>query len=877
MSSTIPITSFFVPKSSAKKKGEGKAKVHRELENVRPKKKRKVETTLAEELSSTSSEKSTQRISRGEKEDADSGSDNVMPGSSRAIAGPGNMDTPNHSRIQLANRTKSLNKAGFNVASPSLSSNAVQAVTGPYITPKSLAKPAVSGVYGNRRADGTPVPAIDLTSESKSRRHSSLEEPDENPFIASPQVQARPGPRPRPRPISLSTRTSVLPLTPPSLLRDTQKPFPSAPSPPSSSNTTPTNPIRATLNQPTIPTWTPKRSSKGATNHPDIVPETPETPSDLSTSTDEKIADLSPVPSSHTQEVEIDLSPFRRRLPSAALDDVGASSQDIVPSSQSQDIDRLLFDIISPRRKLAAKEIFENKRISATHDSIGNQVSEGISRQTSVALDEVVPSSQSLIEFDLFEHFSTIRRTREGPESTLESQIIIPSSQSQFEDDLLLLGQKGLLDSISPRRKRVAREIEEARRVAQDAEKEAVAKIDVPESEMGKNDDENLDDIVLSSQSQIELSEYLRGAKVGSSRLGNSIVGGDGINELRIDVSIHSSPSPSASKSSKWARAEVDSHSPTTSDSGSKSERFSQKSGRTAPNTLVDRLITDEDMQSLFVHEDEGGPDESLGEALRKEGGLKEREESRYGEGARRNLFEIDRNLGDDRMARTDLQSKKPPCNSQDSVTEDSSGDEQWSQQAHKDPLTYHAASSSLQRDGRCSPSPSRAEDVSELLESPSQHIPASQPSPQESYHLGDDKTTRTDLKSKKRSCNSQDSVTEDSSGDEQWMQQDRKDPLTYHAASSSLQRDGRCLPSPSRVEDVSEFLESRSQHIPSQHIPTSRPSQHSQDHSQSQSRSHPQRSQETQGTQSWQTDVSAYSYPPEALDFLSMLEEGPD
>ncbi|KAF9076493.1 hypothetical protein BDP27DRAFT_1313425 [Rhodocollybia butyracea] len=346
------------------------------------------------------------------------------------------------SRQQFTYRTRSLNKEEFDAAASSTSTPQASTVprrTAPhhqYITPKSLAKPSSTRLYDNDCNE-----TIDLTQIP----------PDVNPFIVQ-NLQ--------PRDFSLKTSESRLPATPSSSLRTLTVTHPSAsPS------------IRRQVHG--IPPTTPQRS-----RWVDLVSETPGTPGFISPKPRPKsvmfdaLPNLSHVPSSQSQEVDIDFSTYRR---CGARSD--SSSDEVIPGSQSQDFDDggALLQVISPRRQRVRRELELAKEVAAAAET-GSR-------------DSAIPSSQSQ-EFDsdggllhiisprrkrVMHHFEQFKLAKQVEVEAASQDILIPSSQSQeFDSD------GTLLNVVSPRRKRIMHEFEQARRIAASTE------------------------VVLGSQSQIE-------------------------------------------------------------------------------------------------------------------------------------------------------------------------------------------------------------------------------------------------------------------------------------------------------------------------------------------------------------------------------------
>ncbi|KAF5393556.1 hypothetical protein D9757_000252 [Collybiopsis confluens] len=569
---SLPITSYFSSSARPKKNSkEGQS----DAENARPKKKRKVDagTSRSTRSSSSSGKRADGRTGKGEEEAPYSGTPNATP-------------MPNRTRQQLANRTRSLNKAGFNAAIPStpalnVGTGVSQATTAPrrapYVTPKSLVRP--SRTSGNATSAGSKAlaPVIDLTVDEESQsRPISLAEPDDNPFVISSQ--------------RTKVSASILPPTPTSAVRPAvaSSPFSSPLSSPFSSplSSPPSSPkaINAALPTPSrssIPTQFPR--------HVDSMSKTPEShshPRNFTEGGSGSAPNVSQAPSS-LNHAETDLSLFHQEIfPSA--------SQDIVPSSQSQEIDSWSFDIVSPRRKLAAKEIFTSRRLATAHEAIDRQGSStfpiSISRQTSIAPDEVVPSSQSTIELDLFGYL----RAKED------------ASGCHVAGDPRLLGQRKLLDSISPRRKRVAREVQDARRIAKEVEEKE--HIDAKRYDM-RNEDDNMDDVVPSSQSQeVDLSEYQSKSETNFSPLAE--------NNGNMDGSRSDASRPLKSVQTKFNSINLV--------AGSNQGPFPETFRQTVAEI---ESLNEEDMQSLFVQNESQGVDENDGKERSRKGAEEEEEE----------------------------------------------------------------------------------------------------------------------------------------------------------------------------------------------------------------------------------------------------------
>ncbi|KAJ3776640.1 hypothetical protein FB446DRAFT_720738 [Lentinula raphanica] len=322
------------------------------------------------------------------------------------------VDSAPTTRHQLSERTRSLNKDSFNAASSSSSSaGTVGRATPPqraYATPKSLAKPSSSRIHGG------PAEIIDLTVGPSSA--GELESNTEtNPFLL-----------PTPKPIDsntirLTAASSILPPTPYSSIRLNSLRVPNSQA---LSSATPSQSLARQASTLTINPTTPTRPTKG---YLEVVPETPGSPSirQLKAALSE-LPGLSQIPSSQSQDVDIDFFSHKTGvssgLPRETVDELSDPFQ--VPTSQSQEVE---ID-------------FTTKNEDALIGAITKDITE-------------VPTSQTQeVEVDLSAY------GRHDVEQLLSDDSIVPCSQSQDIEGIFLA-------AVSPRRKRVLREIEEGKRM----------------------------------------------------------------------------------------------------------------------------------------------------------------------------------------------------------------------------------------------------------------------------------------------------------------------------------------------------------------------------------------------------------------------------
>ncbi|KAJ4492869.1 hypothetical protein C8J55DRAFT_217072 [Lentinula edodes] len=332
------------------------------------------------------------------------------------------VDTPR--RQQLSNRTKSLNKEGFNAAASSSTSarrtETISRRTPPhhhYATPQSLARASSSNT--GYTSDGI----IDLTTGPSGSTQPQLDS-NANPFL----IQT-----PRPLPSMIVQPAPASSVHPP--IASSPRRFRAVGTFYSEMTPSSLPSIRQALSRSlaTITPNTPKRSSNHAN---EIVPATPESPSLRLPIVQDEFPDLS-VPSSQSQEAEMDFLINRKSkalTPDATneLDDLSS-----VPTSQSQEVE---IDLYVHRK---------GKGVSLAADATTGDELFDLSQ---------VPTSQSQeVEVNL----SVYRRynVKEHHGAHPSSDEIVPCSQSQDFDGIFL-------EAVSPRRKRILRELEQARQGA---------------------------------------------------------------------------------------------------------------------------------------------------------------------------------------------------------------------------------------------------------------------------------------------------------------------------------------------------------------------------------------------------------------------------
>ncbi|KAE9405983.1 hypothetical protein BT96DRAFT_294598 [Gymnopus androsaceus JB14] len=141
------------------------------------------------------------------------------------------------------------------------------------------------------------------------------------------------------------------------------------------------------------------------------------------------LPDLSQVPTSQSQEVDIDLSLYGKRQ--------APPSDEIVPSSQSPDLDTMCL-AVSPRRVRVMRQLEQDRRIAAAAELREAETSKEI--KDSPPLDEIVPCSQSQdvdsMYFTISPRRVRVMRQLEQDRRIAAAAEIVPSSQSQ-EQDLL--------------------------------------------------------------------------------------------------------------------------------------------------------------------------------------------------------------------------------------------------------------------------------------------------------------------------------------------------------------------------------------------------------------------------------------------------------
>ncbi|KAJ3926608.1 MAG: hypothetical protein NXY57DRAFT_1028468 [Lentinula lateritia] len=322
-------------------------------------------------------------------------------------------------RQQLSNRTKSLNKEGFSAAASSSTSashtETISRRTPPhhhYATPQSLVRASNTGY--------TSDSIIDLTTGPSSSTQPQLDT-NANPFL----IQT-----PRPLPSMIVQPAPASSIYPPKA--SSPRHFKAAGAF-YSEMTSPSLPsIRQALSRSLVTTTpnTPKRS-----NHTtEIVPATPESPLLRLPIVPDESSHLS-VPSSQNQEAEMDFLVNRKHkalTPDATnkLDDLSQ-----VPTSQSQEVE---IDLHVHRKDVSL----------AADATTGDELFD---------LSQVPTSQSQEVEVDL----SIYRRynAKEHHSAHPPSDEIVPCSQSQDFDGIFL-------EAVSPRRKRVLRELEQARQVA---------------------------------------------------------------------------------------------------------------------------------------------------------------------------------------------------------------------------------------------------------------------------------------------------------------------------------------------------------------------------------------------------------------------------
>ncbi|KAJ3993621.1 hypothetical protein F5050DRAFT_1780536 [Lentinula boryana] len=317
------------------------------------------------------------------------------------------VDAP--ARYQLSERTRSLNKEGFSAAASSSTSHArTTPRTTPsersYATPKSLAKAS------NFCNDANFDDVIDLTVEPSGNVSQLGPDTETNPFL----IQT---PKPIPSVIVQSAASKFLPPTPCSSIR----PHSSGMSRPESMSIADTL-TRQAMSRSIINT-TPKRSSKDVL---EIVPETPESPTIRPPKALSELPDLTQIPSSQTQEVEIDFLVNGKGVSVAPQATNGLYSLSHIPTSRNQEV-VIDFAAHNERARLPTQ--------ATTEESFE------------------VPTSQSqevVVDLSIY---------RRHDVNTPPSDEIVPCSQSQDFDGIFL-------EAVSPRRKRVLHEIEEAKRLA---------------------------------------------------------------------------------------------------------------------------------------------------------------------------------------------------------------------------------------------------------------------------------------------------------------------------------------------------------------------------------------------------------------------------
>ncbi|KAF8826474.1 hypothetical protein HHX47_DHR5000214 [Lentinula edodes] len=322
-------------------------------------------------------------------------------------------------RQQLSNRTKSLNKEGFSAAASSSTSashtRTISRRTPPhhhYATPQSLARASDTGHTSDSIIDLTTRPS----SSTQPQRDTNA-----NPFL----IQT-----PRPLPSMIVQPAPASSVHPPTKASSPRH-FKAAGRCYSEMTSSSLPSIRQALSRSlaTITPNTPKRS-----NHTtEIVPATPESPLLRLPMVPNESPDLS-VPSSQNQEAEMDFLVNRKHkaLTPDATNELDDLSQ--VPTSQSQEVEIDLY--------------VHRKGVSLAADAITSDELFDLSQ---------VPTSQSQeVEVDL----SMYRKyNAKEHHSYPPSDEIVPCSQSQDFDGIFL-------EAVSPRRKRVLRELEQARQVA---------------------------------------------------------------------------------------------------------------------------------------------------------------------------------------------------------------------------------------------------------------------------------------------------------------------------------------------------------------------------------------------------------------------------
>ncbi|KAJ3922738.1 hypothetical protein F5877DRAFT_75029 [Lentinula edodes] len=321
-------------------------------------------------------------------------------------------------RQQLSNRTKSLNKEGFSAAASSSTSashtRTISRRTPPhhhYATPQSLARASDTGHTSDSIIDLTTGPS----SSTQPQRDTNA-----NPFL----IQT-----PRPLPSMIVQSAPASSVHPPKA--SSPRHFKTAERFYSEMTSSSLPSIRQALSRSlaTITPNTPKRS-----NHTtEIVPATPESPLLRLPIVPNESPDLS-VPSSQNQEAEMDFLVNRKHkaLTPDATNELDDLSQ--VPTSQSQEVEIDLY--------------VHRKGVSLAADAITSDELFDLSQ---------VPTSQSQeveVDLSMYRKYNAKEHHSHPP-----SDEIVPCSQSQDFDGIFL-------EAVSPRRKRVLRELEQARQVA---------------------------------------------------------------------------------------------------------------------------------------------------------------------------------------------------------------------------------------------------------------------------------------------------------------------------------------------------------------------------------------------------------------------------
>ncbi|KAJ3743353.1 hypothetical protein DFH05DRAFT_1525611 [Lentinula detonsa] len=317
------------------------------------------------------------------------------------------VDVP--TRYQLSERTRSLNKRSFSAAASSSTSHTrTTPRTTPsqrsYATPKSLVKGS------NFRNDANLDDIVDLTAGPSGTGDQSRPDTEANPFL----IQT---PKPIPSVMVQSAASKFLPPTPCSSIRSHSSGMSRPKSTPIADTLT-----RQAMSRSIIKT-TPKRSSKDVL---EIIPETPESPTIRPSKALSELPDLSQIPSSQTQEVEIDFLANRKGVSVAPQATNGLYSLSHIPTSQNQEV---------------------------VTDSAAHNEHARLPTQATTEESFEVPTSQSqevVVDLSIY---------RRHDVDTPPSDGIVPCSQSQDFDGIFL-------EAVSPRRKRVLHEIEEAKRLA---------------------------------------------------------------------------------------------------------------------------------------------------------------------------------------------------------------------------------------------------------------------------------------------------------------------------------------------------------------------------------------------------------------------------